>query len=425
MFVLAVLTAFTLGLPVSAPAAGRAAAPPNAFTVEDLFDQSTVHDLRLIMRAEDWATLKATYLEDTYYRADMQWRGQVVPIVGVRSRGSGSRNSYKPGLKIDFARYLDQKFLGLKSVVLANAIQDPSMLRQRVSMLMFERMGVPAPRVTHVRVFVNDAYLGLYMLIEPIDKTFLARVFGTNSAGKTENGGYLYEYAWKDAYQWDYLGSDLQIYAELFEPKTHETDAPSLLYAPLDDLFRTLNEVKDSDFEAAVGEFLDLRTFVRYLAVENFIAERDGFLGYWGPNNFYAYRFEGRKLMQLLPWDKDLAFWAGDYDIFQGVEENVLARRVLAIPALRRTYLETLLACANVAMAPVSPDSPAGWLEAEVQKEAAQIHPSALEDTEKPYTSERFDDELEKLLAFTRTRGPFVVHEAQKALAENWQFRLE
>ena len=423
MFVLAVLTAFALGLPVSAPAAGRAAAPPNAFTVEDLFDQSTVHDLRLIMRAEDWATLKATYLEDTYYRADMQWRGQVVPIVGVRSRGSGSRNSYKPGLKIDFARYLDQKFVGLKSIVLANAIQDPSMLRQRVSMLMFERMGVPAPRVTHVRVFVNDAYLGLYMLIEPIDKTFLARVFGTDTAGKTESGGYLYEYAWKDAYQWDYLGSDLQIYAELFEPKTRETDAPSLLYAPLDDLFRTLNEAKDSDFEAAVGEFLDLRTFVRYLAVENFIAERDGFLGYWGPNNFYAYRFQGRKLMQLLPWDKDLAFWATDYDIFQGVEENVLARRVLAIPALRRTYLETLLACAGVAMAPVSPDSPAGWLEAEVQKEVAQIHSSALEDTEKPYTSERFDDELEKLLVFTRTRGPFVVREAQKALAENWQFR--
>ena len=423
MLVLAILAAFTLALPLPAPAADRATAPPSAFTVEDLFDQSAVHDLRLTMKAEDWAALRATYLEDTYYRADMQWRGQVVPIVGVRSRGSGSRNSYKPGLKIDFARYLDQKFLGLKSVVLANAIQDPSMLRQRVSMLMFDRMGLPAPRVTHVRVFVNDAYLGLYMLIEPIDKTFLARVFGADSAGKTENGGYLYEYAWKDAYEWDYLGTDLQTYADLFEPKTHETDAPSLLYGQFDDFFRTLNEVKDSDFEPTVGEFLDLRTFVRYLAVENFIAERDGFLGYWGPNNFYMYRFQGRTLMQLLPWDKDLAFWATDYDIFQGVEDNVLARRALAVPELRRTYLETLLACAGVAMAQESADSPAGWLEAEVQKEAAQIHPSAQEDTEKPYTSERFDDELEKLLVFTRTRGPFVVREAQKALAENWQFR--
>jgi len=424
MFVLAVLAVLTAALPVSASAADRAAAAgASAFTVEDLFDQLAVHDLRLTMKAEDWATLQAHYLEDTYYRADMQWRGQVVPIVGVRSRGSGSRNPYKPGLKIDFARYLDQKFVGLKSVVLANAIQDPAMLKQRASMLMFARMGMPAPRVTHVRVFVNDAYLGLYMLIEPIDKTFLASAFVADQNGKKENDGYLYEYAWKDAYEWDYLGSDLQIYADLFEPKTRETDAPSLLYGQLDDFFRTFNEVRDSDFEAAVGEFLDLGTFVRYLAVENFIAERDGFLGYWGPNNFYMYRFQGRKLMQVIPWDKDLAFWAPDYDIFQGVEDNVLARRALAIPALRRTYLETLIACAAVAMAPVSPDSPAGWLEAEVDKETAQIHASGVEDTQKPYTNERFDDELQKVLAFARTRGTFVLKEAQKALAENWQFR--
>jgi spore coat protein CotH len=426
MVVLAVLAGFMLALPASALAAERPpASPATALTDEDLFDQTVVNDLRLTMKAEDWAALKATFLEDTYYRADMAWRGQVVPIVGVRSRGSGSRNPHKPGLKVDFGRYVDQKFLGLKSVVLANAVQDPSMLKQRVSMLMFERMGLPAPRVTHVRVFVNDAYLGLYMLIEPIDKNFLARAFGTDQNGKKENDGYLYEYAWKDAYQWDYLGSDLQIYAELFEPKTRETDAPSLLYGQFDDLFRTTNEVRDGDFEPAVGEFLDLRTFVRYLAVENFIAERDGFLGYWGPNNFYMYRFQGRKLMQMIPWDKDLAFWAPDYDIFQGVEDNVLARRALAIPALRRTYLETLLACAATAMAPVSPDSPAGWLEAEVQKETAQIHASGVQDTEKPYSNERFDDELQKVLAFARTRGAFVVKEAEKALRENWQFRLQ
>jgi spore coat protein CotH len=78
-------------------------------------------------------------------------------------------------------------------------------------------------------------------------------------------------------------------------------------------------------------------------SVENFVAEHDGFLGYWGPNNFYLYRFQGRKLAQLLPWDKDLVFWAADQDIFQGVNDNVLARRALAVPSLYRLYLETLI----------------------------------------------------------------------------------
>ena len=67
----------------------------------------------------------------------MQWRDQTVPIVGVRSRGSGSRNPHKPGLRIDFGRYVDQKFLGLKSLALVNGWQGPSLMKQRISMLFY------------------------------------------------------------------------------------------------------------------------------------------------------------------------------------------------------------------------------------------------------------------------------------------------
>jgi hypothetical protein len=55
----------------------------------------------------------------------------------------------------------------------------------------------------------------------------------------------------------------------------------------------------------------------------------------------------------FFPWDKDLAFWAPDYDIQQGVAGNVLARRALDVPSLYRTYMETLAACARLAMAPL------------------------------------------------------------------------
>ena len=392
------------------------AAPASAQTADDLFDQSVLHDIQLTMKPGDWETLQANYLSDTYYPADMQWREVVVPQVGVRSRGSGSRNAKKPGLKVDFGRYLDQTAFGLKSIVLANATQDPSMLAQRIGLGMFARMEMPAPRVVHARVFINGEYLGLYELIEPVDKTFLGRAFGTDANGKTENGGYLYEYHWKDGYPWDYLGADLQIYAELFEPKTHESDAPVLLYGPLETLFRRINQVSDSQFEREVGELLDLRQFVRHIAVENFIAERDGFLGNWGPNNFYWYRFQGRALSQPLPWDKDLALWAKDYDIFQGVNDNVLATRVLSIPAYMRLYLETLIECADRAMRPESEDSSTGWLEAEMLRIATQIRDAAHSDRNKRFDTERFDEEIAKVLTFARERGPFVAHEARYAL---------
>jgi hypothetical protein len=392
------------------------AAPPAVLTSDDFFDQSVLHDIRLVMKQADWDALRATYLEDTYYRADVQWRDQTVPIVGVRSRGSGSRNPYKPGLKIDFGRYVDQKFLGLKSLALANGWQDPSLMKQRISMLFYSRMGIPAPRVTHARLFVNDEYVGLYQVMEPIDKNFLARVYGTDDAGKSLNGGYLYEYLWKDAYEWDYLGSSLQTYLELFEPKTHEDEAPAVLYGPLETLFKTLNEVSDSAFQREAGRLVDLPGIVKYLAVDNFIADYDGFLGYWGPNNFYVYRQLGRTDLVWFPWDKDLAFWAADYDIFQNVERNVLARRALAVPALRQLYLETLAACARSAMTPVSEEDATGWLEAEALKEIAQFHEAGLADPQKCFCNVRMDDELQKVLRFARERGPYVLREAGKAL---------
>lgn len=388
----------------------------SAQTSDQLFDPSVLHDIQLTMKQSDWDTLRANYLEDTYYPADMTWRNVVVPQVGIRSRGSGSRNPRKPGLKVDFGRYLDQTAFGMKSLVLANATQDPSMLGQRLGLGMFARMGMPAPRVVHARVFVNREYIGLYELIEPIDKVFLARVYGQDANGKVENGGYLYEYHWKDLYPWDYLGSDLRIYAELFEPKTHESDAPAVLYGPLEDLFRRLNNVRDSQFEREVGELLDLRHFVRHLAVENFIAEHDGFLGFWGPNNFYLYRFQGRTLSQLLPWDKDQALWSKDYDIFQGVDENILAKRALGVPALYQTYLEALLECAELAMQPESPESSMGWLEAEMRRTISQIHDAGYADQNKRFDSARFDEELEKVLRFAKERGPNVAREARHLL---------
>src|SRR6476620_9767507 len=74
----------------------------DAQTFDELFDPSVLRDVHLRMKADDWETLKAHYLEDTYYRGDFQWRDLTVPIVGIRSRGSASRNAHKPGLKISF-----------------------------------------------------------------------------------------------------------------------------------------------------------------------------------------------------------------------------------------------------------------------------------------------------------------------------------
>ena len=289
-----------------------AAAPALAQTQDDLFNDTAVQEIQLTVSSRDWEALKARADENTYYAADLRWRGVTVRNVGIRSRGTGSRNGVKPGLRIDMNRYVDQDFLGLRALVLDNAYTDPSSLREVLSMKLFARAGLPAPREVHARLFVNNEYAGLYIAVEPIDRMFVTRVFG-DAEGNVENGGFLYEYTWVREYGFEYLGPALEPYAEIFEPRTRETDAVSRLYQPLETLTRAVNDTPPDRLDQAVGALLDLPAFVRFLAVQQVAAEIDGFVGNWGMSNFYLYRFRDGRPAQVLPWDADHAFWAAGH----------------------------------------------------------------------------------------------------------------
>jgi len=394
-------------------------APAPALTADDLFDPNTVHQIRLTVNTRDWAELKARYQENVYYLADLRWRDQVVRNVGIRSRGAFSRNADKPGLRLDFDRYaMDQEFLGLKSVVLDNLTQDASMLKERVIMRFFNEMGIAAPREVHARLFVNDEYVGLYAIVESIDKRFLKRRFD-------QNDGYLFEFHHADAYGFDDLGSELEAYEPFFEPKTREHDSVAAIYGPIRDMVRAINHPSDGLFASEVGRYLDLPNFLKHVAIENFLADIDGLVGVWGMNNFYLYRFEDQTLSQLVPWDKDNSFYGNDWDIWQNLETNVLTRRALTDPGFRTVYLDALRECVTLALRrPVTPadsrgapgaELVAGWLEREVSFVASQIRPFALDDEKKPFSNERFEEEVAKAVDFSRARPLYVQQEADKS----------
>jgi spore coat protein CotH len=405
----------TLLAAVAAAVSLTAQAPASpAPTADDFFDSSTVHEIRMTVNTRDWAELKQRYQENAYYLADLRWRDQVVRNIGIRSRGFGSRSDVKPGLRVDFDRYASsQEFLGLKSVVLDNMTQDPAMLKERVIMRFFNEMGIPAPRVAHARLFVNNEFAGLYAIVESVDKHFLGRHFG-------QNDGFLFEFHYTDRYGFEYLGPELERYAGFFEAKTHEHDSIAARLGPIKDMAWAISESPDSLFVNAVGEHLDLRTTLTYVAVENFFADNDGLLGAWGMNNFYLYRFEGKTLSQLVPWDKDSTFWAVDYGIWTNVDRNVLTRRALAERPLEAAYLDALRRCAALALR--EPDSGPGggqtgeidrrgWLEREVGVVYEQIRSAAREDQTKPFSNQQFEDEVSKVLKFARERPLYIEDE--------------
>jgi spore coat protein CotH len=386
------------------------AAPAAALgqTSDDLFNPDVLQRVELWMNSTDWAKLKASFQENTYYPADVTWNGQTVRNVGIRSRGLGSRSSTKPGLRVDFDRYSSgQQFLGLKSMVLDNLTQDHTGIKETAAMRLYARLGVPAPRATHTRLYVNGDYAGLYGLVESVDKTMIGRVFGS-IGDNVQNDGYLFEYNYVLGSPWRFLyeGADLAIYKTRFDIKTNESHADTAIWGPIEELVRLVNTSSTSTFEAAVAPKLDLAGFVRYIAVQNFAAQHDGFNGYDGMNNFYLYRLENSSSHVFIAWDEDNAFLQPDFAILMRTDENALTRRVLDTPGFRAQYFSVLSEAANAA---------AEWLQQEMQRQFDMTSEAMLADTLKPYSNTEYMTARQTLLAFPAARVTFVRCEVARA----------
>ena len=302
-------------------------------TAADLFNPDAVQEVRLSINSRDLRDLHERSQENTYYTADLSWQGLRVRNAAVRSRGTGSRNSIKLGLRVDFDRYTSgQTFLGLRSLILDNNWQDPSLLAARAAMAFFTRVGEPAPRESYCRLYINDVFQGLYSIVESVDADFLARTSDSDQ-------GYLFRFGYQREWHGEDLGDDLSIYKAFFEPETHKLEADVTLYAPIRDLFKEASGPDDAVWRERVERFIDLRQLVRHVAIESFLSEDDGFIGAFGMNNFFLYRASGSTVHRLIAWDKDNAFADGSRSVFARTDENVLfkgaRRRHRPLPSRR------------------------------------------------------------------------------------------
>ena len=381
------------------------ASTADAQTTDDLFDPGTLNDLRLFMNSRDLQQLRDTVDENTYYQADFEWRGIRVRSVAIRSRGHASRNPAKPALKIEFDRYVTgQRFLGLESLMLDNLWQDATLVRESVTMALFARLGQPAPREAYKRLFINDIYQGVYTTVEAIDSDFLSRVFG-------DGGGYVFEYQWQDPFAGEFPGDSLDSYKLRFKPETHELEDDTSLYSPLSDLFLEVNQPASATWRESVERYLDVPGFLTHVAIETFVSELDGLLGFWAMNNFYVYRPTGSTRHYFLPWDRDRSFQEIESSIMLRADENVIFRRLLEHPDLRAFYLHALETCAGVA-------SQNGWLEQEIVTRADLIRDAAYADNRKGHTNEEFEEAMAFLQTFARNRPGIVLAEVERLRRE-------
>jgi len=278
------------------------------------------------------------------------------------------------------------------------------MMHERVSMELMRKMGLPVPRETHTKLYVNGDYVGLYTIVEAIDKPFLRSVY-------KEDTGYLYNYQWANPFFFEDRGPDPATYSPSpFEPEFNsQTPNPG----PIAQMVQAINQTTDAQFQSMVGQYVDFNSFLTIIAAENFLAEQDGMIGDYGMNNFYMYRFGGKNVHTFIPWDKSNTFWSTDWPIMRNVEKNVLSRRSLGFPELLNVYRNALAMAATLA------GGPGGWLETEIAKEYQQIQAAAYADPYKlcdpgasgnlrPCSNAEFDAEVMRMVGFARVRAPDV-----------------
>jgi hypothetical protein len=272
-------------------------------------------------------------------------------------------------------------------------------------------MGLVAEREAHARLYINNAYVGLFTIVESLDKTFLSK-------NLNEDSGHLYEFSFDNAsssvFDFGYPGSDPALYVPVpFKSETLELDPQGEV---IERLFWAANVASDAVWRTSIEEFLDMKKFIRHLAIENFLAEEDGLTGDYGPNNFYFYRFVNTNRFMFLPWDKSNTFWESvSYSILRNIEDgaerkrNKLVVRALKETDLRELWLNTILECADSIMQPAAAGSTTSWLLSEVTRVSDQIRAATYADPSREvYTNADFDESVRFLTAWAQTRSDNV-----------------
>ena len=285
------------------------------------FSPGLVHEVSIRLDPDDWERLRRSSRPYPYFPADLTIDGHRLPWVGLRKKGTaGSLSDTRPALKVRLDRYArGRRFLGLRRLTLNNALQDGARLRQCLAYRLYRRAGVPAPRCNFARVTVNGRDLGIYANVETIDEVFLARLYPGPAV----------------LYEGNYTDLDAG-WRSRVERKTPATGPGEVLDRLVGALY-----LPEGDLLPALARLLDLEEFFRFWALTVLMANTDSFHSNGG--NFYLAYEEAAGRFHFIPWGADEGFSPPSPGSgLLWVAGPLLVKRLLALPAGRARYLDTL-----------------------------------------------------------------------------------
>ncbi|WP_159455314.1 CotH kinase family protein [Pseudobacteriovorax antillogorgiicola] len=238
--------------------------------------------IELEIDSEDRSKLRLGLYNETTVPARLHSRDQSRKV-RLRHVGASTRDDFKRNYEVTLA---DESFLGMNQFRLSGESTDPTGLRSLLSYRLFEKVGFPVPKIEPVWLQVNGSLLGLYLLVEPIEKAFFdQRSLAVQSLYKLKLN--------RATFEEEYLR---------FPERAYSLKEGPFGYEPLKDLIRQIHHPDWQSCNNHWSRSIDQQSVIDYMAVSLLIRNRDGI-----NNNFFMFQSERTAPFKILPWDMDLA----------------------------------------------------------------------------------------------------------------------
>ncbi|WP_313470991.1 CotH kinase family protein [Lysinibacillus sp.] len=265
------------------------------FSYENLvFNNNKVTTVDIEINEEEWDDMLENAAAEELKQADITVNGKKIENVAIRTKGNLSLRSVvnsdsdRYSLKIDFDYYDDtQSLYGLKKLNLNNNYSDATLMREYISYELMEQMGLPTPAHSYMYVTVNGKDRGLFLGVEAVDETFLAKNYGSND-------GFLFKP--------DGIGSDLKYISDNIADYTGiglKTNEDNIDQSKFVEMLDAINNNGD------IEKYIDVDEMLRYFAVNTALVNLDSYQGNM-KHNYYLYEQNG--VFSMIPWDYNMSF---------------------------------------------------------------------------------------------------------------------
>ena len=159
--------------------------------------------------------------------------------------------------------------------------------------------GLPAPRATFAKIYINDKYWGLYQVNENIDDIFLQTRFNEKS-GNLFQGDPVANFV--------FLGNDQSKYYMRYGLKNNEEKND---WSDLVRLIKLINDtiLSEEEYAQRINNLINLDACLKSWAINNLIGNIDAYNMFY-PHNFFIYHDTKSTKWQWISLDGNYSFAA-------------------------------------------------------------------------------------------------------------------